>query len=605
MQVLDTLDEEKNMSRGQFELQAPHMSGGYYTQQRNREPTQITSPSANIRYTQDGGGRTRDGYYDTGWDLNKSGFVATPLHVSRYNITFFAVGDSVKYVDHNNSDTIVDTGLSLSGSGEDTDLKESNGDVYITNTTDGLHKIYIMRLDGSVSLGAGTINVDNDGAARLSVFSKTSGDLRINGTAEAFSSVAVGSGAPGTLTLSGTASQNYSNNTVAIVTQSLASGRPKGNKIVFFKESMNVIGVGADGADVTTGSEVPQTTLYYSDFSVATYAERIIDFANGGFEMVGKDGILTNAIATRDYMYLFKENEAYYISIYDVNTSTKGRPPQLFSAKYGCVNKHCADVMGDFVVWLTNNKRIIASNIRVEDGTAALYPDERFDSPIRELLDLMDDDQSSARVYYQTKRKELHVKVSISNQIVEVVYDNDKGIWCPPDTNKLFHGYFEIKGEPYATSDNGDTIYKLDDGGNDDGADIESCIATGIFEFKDGRTMCDWGSIAVSGSGTVNTTIEYTSTTEQGESGVKEINITEAEFGLGSPIGAVGIGSGIIGGGEEIPSEADFDVQKAVYPAKARQIQHKFYCYGDGHKMTIKSWSQKAKAYTNQLLTTT
>ena len=585
------------MSRAKFNLNAPHLVGGYHVQQRNRKETQLSSPSTNARYTDEGAATIRKGYYDIGWDLGSAGNAANSLHVERFNITFFAVGTSVVYVDHNSSDTVVDTGITLSGAGTDTWFGEYNGDVYFTNTTDGLHRIVLTRLNGAVSSGAAAILIDQDGAARLSVFSHTTANLRIGEVDEAFNAVTVSTGS---LTLVGTALNNYSDNAIAIVYHNISSGRPKGSKFVFWKETMNVIGV--LGGEATANSDVPPTTMYYSDFATGGASENIVSFGANAYEMVGKSGIITNIVDARDYLYLFKNEEAYAISVGDVNLTSGARPPNLFSPKYGCINEKCADTMGDFIVWLCPQKRIMKSVRSVQDGVSVLEADEQFDRPLKEFLDLMDDDQSKAMVYYQTKAKELHVKVSIDGQYLEFVYDNDKRVWCPPDTNKLFNSYFEIDGNPYATSDNEDTVFQLDEGTDDDGADIECVIATGIYEYDDGRTWCEWKPISISGSLNAGATIEYTPCSENGEGIMKEITVSNES--TGSAIGSIGVGSAIIGGGGEETSIKEFDEKRGIVPAKTRQIQHKFYTYGSGSEMSIKSWSHGAVAYTKEFLTT-
>lgn len=583
-----------------FDLQANHVAGGYHAQKRNREPEQITQPSINLRYTQDGAAYTRKGYNDSGWDLDNAGYAATTFHVDRYNITFFICDTDVKYVDHNNSDAVVDTGIALT-TGETTWMDEYNGDLYLTNPTDGLQRIVITRLNGALTDVDTEMVIDKDGAARLSVFSKTTGDLIIGGTSEAFDSVTV---ATGVLTHTGTVSQAYSDNSIAIVVHDISSGRPKGNKMIFWKETMNVIGVGVDEAD-TTKSDIPPTTLYYTDFALASGSEKIIDFTNGGYEMVGKSGTLTNAVPTRDYMYLFKEDSTYFIAVANVNVDTGARPPVLFSAKYGCVNQFSADVMGDFVVWLAPQKRVIKSNIQVEDGISALYPDEEFDMPIKEILEQLDDDQSSARVYYQTKAKELHIKCVIDSETVELVYDNNLGVWCPPDTNKNFNHYTEIDGEPYATSDNDDTVYRLDDTLSDDGADIECTLGLGEFEFEDSRTTLQIGDIAVSGSLSSDTNIDYKPVIDGNEYDLHNIDDTNVSFENLYPIGSIGIGGSVIAGGEDYEEEGEFDVSLSNYPATINRWQPVFHSFGDGHKFTIKSWSMKGiKAFNRPVLTT-
>lgn len=580
-----------------YSISAPHLAGGYHAQMRNRRPEELSQPSLNVRYTKDGAAETRPGYDETAWDLSEAGNAAKALYIKQFNVTFVTVNGKVKYIDHNNSDTVVDTGVTYTA-GQTTRIAEYAGDVYVTNPTDGMVRIMVTRLDGAVSSGAGSIVTDIDGASRASVFGVTSGNLRINGTNEAYSSITVGTG---TFTLSGTASQNYTDNTIAIVVDDNYSSNPKGSKIVFWKESMNVIGVQVD-----SGQDQPKTTLFFSKFATSLTLEDIVDFSASpsGTELVGKSGILKNIFATRDYIYLFKENESYYIGVGDVNLSSGARPPRLLSSKFGCLNEDSASDMGGDLVWITNNNRIMRSRTEIVDGGAVLVADEGFDEPLRELLDLMDNTQDNPIVFYAQSKKLLFVQLSIDGQIMTFVYDNNVGAWCPPDTNKHFNDYFEIDSAIYATDANDDTIYEVETGTSDNGSDIESCIATGVFQSDDGLTTMDAGILDVIGELTTQTIISYEPQLNGATGNVKEIDDSVATFEESSPFDAVEVGALVVGGSGFVDDYARFRYETAITPSLTEEVQHKWCSSGDGHKFRIKSWIQRGERFNSPLLTT-
>ncbi len=157
---------------------------GYRSDPDVTDPAYLAQPSLNCIVTKDGKAVTRFGY-QAEFSIGVAGKPATSFYHKTYDIAFFALGTKVYYRDFN-TNTTVDTGMTLTD-GTKTRFSEFNGDVYLTNTTDGPRRIVCMRInDASATIGDPNITVDADGAARLNVFGITSGNLRINGTDEAF-----------------------------------------------------------------------------------------------------------------------------------------------------------------------------------------------------------------------------------------------------------------------------------------------------------------------------------------------------------------------------------------------------------------------------------
>jgi len=159
---------------------------GYVAEVDNASPEYLSSPSVNCLIDDQGVAETRLGYEDTTYNLNNATFGHTTHYMSKYDITFFAGGTKLFYLDWNlATPTVVDTGVTLT-TGKTTRFAEFGGDLYLTNTTDGLRRLVVFRLRGAATISATRLNIDHDGAARLKVFSITSGNLRIQGTNEAF-----------------------------------------------------------------------------------------------------------------------------------------------------------------------------------------------------------------------------------------------------------------------------------------------------------------------------------------------------------------------------------------------------------------------------------
>ncbi len=163
---------------------------GYFSDPANAGYTNVSSPSHDCMITSDRKVEKRRGYL-ADFSIGSANNPATSYYMKTYDIAFFALGTKLFYRDFTNNATY-DTQLTLT-TGTTTRFTEFLGDVYLTNTTDGPRRVVVGRLNGAVAAGATTISVDAAFAARLAAFSNTSGNLIINGTAEAFTQPTTGS----------------------------------------------------------------------------------------------------------------------------------------------------------------------------------------------------------------------------------------------------------------------------------------------------------------------------------------------------------------------------------------------------------------------------
>lgn len=553
-------------------ISAKHFLDGYTSDATNALPTQLAPPSVNTVIDENGVAACRLGYESLDIDLGTANKPATSYYLKDYDLTFFASGTKLKYYDWT-ADALVDTGITLT-TGTTTRFAEYAGDLYLTNQTDGLRRIVVMRLNGAVLAAASSIIVDTDGAARLSVFSITSGNLLVNGTNEAFNAVTVATGTIGMTVPANT--HAYADNTIAVYIHDISSGREKGSKVCFWKERIGIM-----GSLIAGNTDQPNANVFFGKFATSAALENIIDFTAGGgtdTETVGQGGKITNFLPTEDYLYIFKERESYVIAASDVSitgASIGSSPPNLRSPIHGCVNEDSAADMGNGeVVFLTPNRRVMRIKIATDSGAPVVFPDESFDVPIRELLNTLDADQSGAHMFYHQGAGRLYIEVSIDAARITLVYDNNIKKWLPPQTGKSFKGYFERNGILYATDRTDDTIYQIDslftDDGvtEDNGSTIEYYIATGLFDVGN----AEMNEMEVKGDITQPTTLYFKVPVNMGTATLKTINGTDYTYGTGQTLG-MNLGTTVLAGQRGDEDVAGYHKVFDIYPSDANKVQ--------------------------------
>jgi hypothetical protein len=647
----------------QFQIQANNFLDGYQSLALFRKPTELAPPSQNVRITLSGQAEKRPGYLNVGWTLGAAGYAATSFYNERYDLTFFALSTKVFYIDHGDSNRVVDTGITLT-TGTTTRFSEYAGDIYLTNTTDGLRHIVVTKLAAACTTGDTKITLDTDGVARLKFFSLTSGNLRIRGTNEAYVQPTTGSvtatasaggliritsnahklvtgcqvvisGVTGTteangtwtvtrndantfdlqgstyanawisggtwtynlngiVALTSTASADYPNQTTAIVVSDISSGRPKGSKVTFWKERMTIAGC---LTDPTVGKA--DANIYFSKFALSTSLENIVNFSLDGTggsesELVGKSGAIKNVIATKSFLYVLKKSEVYSIAVGEVNSESGSSPPSLLTENYGCLNEDSACEMNGNLVWITNNKRILATQFQVFSTGSVAVPNEEFDLPIRLDLQKMDDSQPNALAFYHKGKKLLYCQVSVQGEIWTFVYDNNIGKWLPPDKNKSFKSYFERNGALYATALNEQTIYEMDSGTNDDGILIDCRIATGIFQYAQGRVTCAWDEVEMGGIVSQPASIQIQAPVDGGTPAIKNVLGTSYAY---TALGTIGSQIGtMIGGQTSGQATATWGARFDVYPSEGNQLQIITSSFDDG-TYGVNSYKITARVY--------
>jgi len=515
----------------------------------------LSSPSKNVRLTLGGEAVTRPGYEDTRFNLGEADKDPKGHYMVEYDLTFFAVGTKVYYVSgkFDVNSTKIDTGITITdGETENTRFEETLGQVLVGNKTDGWTVFMVSRLNGAVSSGASSITGDIDGVARTAGFvtelSISNFNVRIEGTNEEANGTNVGAG---TYTLTGTASKAYSDNAIFIIVFDTTGRYPKCEKIVQANQKGGCLYfIGVDADDRVFSSDVVRHGVGFTEFYGNATVEKMLDVTGGasGVELMGEGGDMTNIVATREFIYLFKQNRVGYIIVADIDTSSGARPINVFDrVDHGCLNSDCAVAMGsDTIPFLTSNKRIVAIRVTTEEGAVKIFPDETFDQDIRKTLEAMDENQPDAIMFYHTGRRLLYVQVSIASVLTTLVYDNNIFAWLPPDDNKAFSNYFERKGTLYSTDLGDDTIYEMDIGNIDDDVDIDCQMATGVFDLG---VSTEWKEIELGGDLTQDTVISFEGTVDKSTPKEKFINASDFAFTGGRSFSDIAIGQMIIGNG--------------------------------------------------------
>ncbi len=544
----------------------------------------------------------RKGITDTAINLANAAHGSRPFPVPRYNVTFFAVNGKVLFVNHNNSDAVVDTGLSLSETdGRKTRFKEYAGDVFLTNRKDGLRQIHMGRVnDAAATNGDAFITIDQDLYGRLAAFGDTTSDLHI-ATSSPFTEAVASIASTGIVTLSNTLNTAVPDDTIVFTVEDISSGRPFASGIEFWKERMILWGVIYD-----TAVDSPTNIVYMSSFANLTAIENIIDFDvshTAAKEMIGKGGTVTNVLSTRDYLYLFTQNETYYSGVSDVNLSTGATLPQLLSNQYGCINEDCAADLGNgLAVFMTNNKRDIGIRISTQTGAPVVFPDEQFDSPMSNTNALLDSDQSDSFYFYAPNEHRCYMHCNVDGTRIVKKYNTEIQRWEPPTSGWTMGGMFVRAGVTYATELSDDTIYQCNEGFQDNGQDYEVVMATSLVEDEDGRRTLVLNSVGISGRIGSLTTVTIENVVGGGSPQQKSFTAS-ASVSSGA-LGSVAIGSTTLGSGMGEDME-EYDKLFGIYPTYGQSYQLRVRSLANisGGAFSLSSYTVNGSVLSKPLLT--
>lgn len=572
------------MSRFLIPKGGPVPFKGYNSDNNNTPADYLSYPCINCMIDSNGKAAQRLGYAEeTDIDLAVPNNPATCFYLKKYDITVFALGTKLKYFDWNTR-LVYDTGVTLTA-GTITRMDKFSGDIYTTNTTDGLRRLVFGRLnDAAATLGDATFTIDSDMAARLSVFGLTSGTILVQGTSEAYASLVVSTGV---VTHSTTLSKSYNDNAVCVRVHDISSGREKASKPFVWKNRLGLIGsLIADNADQ------PNATEFFGKFATPLNLEDFIDFTYGAGgstrEIVGTSGKVTNAVPAKDYLYSFDEDQGYACAAADVVISGSAigqTTPELKDELHGCLNEDAACVIGNNEIsYITNDKRIVRIKIATDTGAPVIFPDESFDIPLQvKYLTNMDRDQTGARAFYHKAKKRSIYQVKVLGQWYWFIYDHaikivhddgtvTNGAWQPPQQVIFAQDFFEREGILYATDGTDDTVYSIGTTFDDNLQPVPWTFATGNFNVGNAvmKTARVWGEISQAAMIKLQTFVTNRNGGRQGGS-QKIIDGATFSYSDEHQIGADAVGEG--GVEQESVSIADWDTDFDIYPSEGSKCQ--------------------------------
>lgn len=583
---------------------------GYKSNVSTAEPGYLSRPSQNCMVLEDGQVSSRLGYLAE-FSIGVDGSPATCFYHITYDVSFYALGTKVYYRDHT-TNLNYDTGITLT-TGTTTRFAEFSGDVYITNSTDGVFAIRCMRLnDSAATAGDGTVTVDVDGASRISVFGDIAAggsgdDLRIAGTDEQMASLVV---ATGVVTLSGTLSASYADNTLAIVVRSYSID--DASKIVFWKARLHLMGF-----PLATNADQPNNTVLTGQFvNAANNIELILDFTfgTGGSTriLVAGGGRVTNILGVADAIYFFTERKVFATVSSEIDTTGSSiglTIPREKDSLHGCINEDCATVIGNSALtYITSDGRFMRIPIDPDTGTAIGRPEEDFDVDIREHLKNMDKDQTGALVYHYNGGRQTIYQVKLAGQWYWFIWDENivrpqgsnfvRGAWQAPQQIAPVRGFFERNKVLYGTDVSDDTVYSFFTTFTDNLTPIYSIIATG--ELNVGNAMLQRAELQGDINQPTRISIKAYVWNEEGgkrSGSAKTVLGSDYTYSEDNSVGAVPVGDGGVEG--ETTQTARWKRSFDIFPSESNRVQLVLENDQDGSYYSLSAYSIYGKQFPN------
>lgn len=574
----------------------------YTSDPSNASPNAVSSPSENMLVTDDGKAEQRRGYmeeFDLGVDAE-----ATGIYHPTYDAAFFALGTKVYYYDFS-TETTYDTGITLTA-GTTTRFDEFLGDIYLSNTTDGMTRICVGRVnDSAADSGDSTFTVDLDFLGRMTAFGDTTTvNFRINGTDESVASFNLSTGVA---THSSTLSQSYADNSIIVFIDTLSLD--KASKLLFWKSRLHLMGFPS-----ATNADQPNNSVITGQFVTnnVNEIEKIIDvtFGTGGSTRitVGGGGKVTNILGVSDYIYFFTENKVFATASSAVSTSGASiglTIPDEKDSLHGCLNEDCATVMGNSAVtYVASDKRIMSIPIDTDSGAAIAAPKEDFDVDVRDILKNMSKDQTGAFAYHYRGGRQTIYQLKISGQWKWLIFDHNiirkmgsnfvRGAWQPPQSIGFFKTLFEREGVLYGTGDGG-KVYSIFTTFTDNLFPIQATFATGDFNVGNALTTKVEMQGLINQPSEININCYVTNNNGGRRTGTaKKILGTSYSYGEDNSVGAVPVGDG--GVGESTPV-AKWKRGFGVFPSEGYNVQLIAKNFQDGGYFAVNSYQIQGQQY--------
>lgn len=530
----------------------------------NRPDSCTLSAAYNVRFTENGGVRNRDGYTSVA-DLATSVKVDDCVTLPVWNVSFWKSGTTIKYGYKTDIDagTTYTTGLTRTATEKDF-LFAHERNVYALNETDAFTRIAVSRLT-AVNSGAGTFSLEtgdgdffSSGTVIIRGVSVTGGTLSgddMTGTSGLTGSMAVGD---------------------IVIQTSTPSGAPKGYCMGELEGSA-LVGKG-DTVFASLPSTDQEPELFY-DFNLSNgaTAKRL----SGRVRCI-KSGLRVALIGMLDGIDVASGFEP----------ATGALLTLPLSRVHGVPNNRCIVEMDNKFAILTNEGRILIALNGLNGFELIDNPNTRqnFDYPIAEYIKKNKDqtDNSQNFLHYNPVTKILKATILMKSGLTEdMVAQTDIGAWSIDDSKNM-RCRLNLQGYEYAGDDSDDKIYQDDYGYTDNGFPIISRITTGKMRLgKKGITgdylMFTYGGV-LSENGQFYKRLIYNDSVDE------ELIMAEdlIEDGQMRVMESVSLGEGEMGaeiiGGEGSETEVfQFDIPCEIM-FEAESVQIEFEISDDGAK---------------------
>lgn len=441
----------------------------------NRPGPCTLSAAYNVRFTDNGGVRNRDGFTQMA-DLATSAKVDDCVTLPVWNVTFWKSGTAIKYGYKTDIDagTTYTTGLTRTATEKDF-LYAHERCVYATNETDSYTRIAVSRLT-AVNSGAGTFSLETG-----------DGDFFASGTV-IIRGISVTGG-----TLSGDNMTGASGLTGAmaigdiVIQTSTPSGAPKGYCMAEFEGSALV------GKGDTVFASLPSTDQepeLFDDFTLAN-----------GATAKRLSGRVRCIVSGLKVALIGKLDGLDVAPGFEPNTGALLTSP--LSKVHGVPNNRCIVEMDNKFAVLSNEGRILIALNGLNGFELIDNPDTRknFDYPVAAYIKANKDrtDNSQNYLHYNPTTKILKAVILMKDGITEeIIGQTDIGAWSV-DTSKNIRCRLNLQGSEYGGDDSDDKIHLDENGYTDNGAPIVSRITTGKMRLGRKGVTGDYLSLTYGG----------------------------------------------------------------------------------------------------------
>lgn len=474
------------LEKAPIEIQAQSLSGRFITHAEKKLNGEQVYRGQNWRQNKDGGRYPRPGYRDSEMDYTVfsptlgrgmlSGKLSKRLWVAVDN------GSNVKitYVDTNINNAqyaqIFDVGLTLT-TGKYVYMMEWQGNVFYANGADTVGEILVAEV-ASGGVLSGAITLDLKGGR--GVFFAATGSGQIGEDTFTWS----GKTNDQLTGVSGIASDHLGGEIVTCNLTVSPTYQDKASIVAEWVSSLNLFG------------DPEQPFVWeFSKFATAGSPGNFTDFSAtpSNTELVGEGGVITGALKTKDFFYVFKEDSLYATARVSIDEDTGARIPQPIEGASGNANPRTVTKAGKGGngYYITGDGHFIELGPQVESGQITVGLNNSFDDDLKGVFSSFNRPDEKSWLTYNTN--ENFLKFSVFEDDVRVVYVWDFDVKTfYRDTNKNYDCVVEHMGNTWAFDGSAQKLY-IDEVGNfDDDVPVNCEWETGRLgrdEFQNGKAI--------------------------------------------------------------------------------------------------------------------